>query len=79
MKINLIEKTVLTINRFSFSGREHGLRRKKKSQQKIHQSNVRLSMFHKTKVKESCQALRNTFCVDSQGFGFVVYSENPNL
>lgn len=30
MKINLIEKTVLTINRFSFVGREHGLRRKKK-------------------------------------------------
>lgn len=81
MKINLIEKTVLTINRFSFVGREHGLRRKKKkkSQQKIHQSNVRLSMFHKTKVKESCQALKNTFYVDSQGFGFVVCSENPNL
>ena len=36
-------------------------------------------MFHKTKVKESCQALKNTFYVDSQGFGFVVCSENPNL
>ena len=30
MKINLIEKTVLTINRFSFAGRERGLRRGKK-------------------------------------------------
>ena len=36
-------------------------------------------MFHKAKVKESCQALKTTFCIHSQGFGFVVCSENPNL
>lgn len=68
MKINLIEKTVLTINRFSLQAGN-----------KIHQSNVRLSLFHKAKVKESSQALKNTFCVDNQGFGFVVCAENPNL
>lgn len=66
MKINLIEKTALTINRFSFQAGNMVWKKKKQKthQQKIHQSNVRLSMFPKAKVKESSEALKNTVSVD---------------
>lgn len=78
MKINLIEKTVLTINRFSFQAGNMVL--KKKNSEKIHQSNVRLSMFHKAKVKEILSSLKeHCFCVYSQGFCFVVCSESLNV
>lgn len=49
MKINLIEKTVLAINRFSFQA--GNMVEKKKNRQKMDQSNVGLSVFHKAKVR----------------------------
>lgn len=49
MKINLIEKTVLAINRFSFQA--GNMVEKKKKRQKMDQSNVGLSVFHKAKVR----------------------------
>lgn len=51
IKINLIEKTGLTINRFSFQA--GNMVKKKNKKQKIDQSHVRLSVFHKAKVKDS--------------------------
>lgn len=50
MKINLIEKTVLAINRFSFQA-GNMVKKKKKNRQKMDQSNVGLSVFHKAKVR----------------------------
>lgn len=47
MKINLIEKTVLAINRFSFQAGNMVL----KKRPKMDQSNVGLSVFHKAKVR----------------------------
>lgn len=51
MKINLIEKTVLTINRFSFQAGTVVF----KKRQKISQSNVRLSVFHKAESENPPQ------------------------
>ena len=46
MKINLIEKTVLTINRFSFAGRERGLRRGKKKKKPAENSPIKCKIVH---------------------------------
>ena len=71
MKRNLIEKTELTINRFSFqagnlinsSAPTHT--HTHTHTEKMDQSNVRLSIFHKVKVTNSSKPLRIVFvCVE---------------